>query len=86
MRAVRTMAFRASFARPTRNGVMLKGEGTDFVGVASDAHCLDHLHLFAGIFAGMDIMAITADHPPFGKGMVEVKAKFGNLLAVARTA
>lgn len=86
MRAVRAMAFSASFACPTRNGVMLKGEGTDFLSVASDAHCLDNLHLFAGRFTGMDIVAIAADHPPFGHWVVEVEAKFGNLGAVARAA
>ena len=80
------MAFGAAVSRPTCNGVVLKGEGTNLIGMAGDTHCLDDWHLFAVRFAGMDIVAIAADHSPFRDGMVEVEAKFADLFLVARTA
>jgi hypothetical protein len=85
-RAVRAMAFGAPFSRPTCNGVVLKRKRTDFFSVAGDAHLLDGGDLFAGRFAGMDIVTIAADHSPFGKGMVKVEAKFADFPLMAAPA
>jgi hypothetical protein len=86
VRAVRAMAFGASFTRPTSNWVVLKSKWTGFFSVASYAHLLDDSHLLVSSLAGMDIVAITADHSPFRDGMVEVEPKLVDFTLMARTA